>query len=123
MSATLVQEKGVIQNPIYYVSKVLIDAQTRYTRVEKLVFALFFTMRKLKRYFLSFRVIMLTEYPLRIIVENPEANDRITKWVKKIRPLGVTFELRTTIKGQIMATSLPSSHQDLHHRVTSRKRS
>jgi len=28
---------------------------------------------------------------------------RIAKWVTKLRPLGVTFELRAEIKGQILA--------------------
>jgi len=39
---------------------------------------------------------VLTEYPLRAIVENPET-------VTEIRPLGVTFESRTSIKGQVLA--------------------
>ena len=98
-SAALVRKDGGIQKPVYYVSKALIDAQTRYTRIEKLVFALFVAMGKLKNYFQSFPIIVLTEYPLRTIVENPEANDRITNCVADIRPLGVTFEPRTTIKG------------------------
>ena len=36
-------------------------------------------------------------------MENFEANGRIAKWVTEIRPLGVTFESRTTIKEQILA--------------------
>jgi len=36
-------------------------------------------------------------------MENSEANDRIAKWVTEIRPLGVTFEPRIAIKGQILA--------------------
>jgi len=51
VSTTLVQEDEGIQKPVYYVSKALIDAQTRYTRIEKLVYALFVTTRKLKYYF------------------------------------------------------------------------
>ena len=42
---------------------------------------------------------MLTEYPLRTIVKNLEASGRIAKWVAEIRPLEITFELRTLIKG------------------------
>ena len=45
---------------------------------------------------------MLTKYPLRTIVENPKANNRIAKWVTEIRLLRVTFELRIVIKGQIL---------------------
>ena len=59
-------------------------------------------MRKLKHYFQSFPVVILNEYPLRGIVENPEASGKIAKWVTKIRPLGVTFEPRISIKGQIL---------------------
>jgi len=46
---------------------------------------------------------MLTEYPLRTIVKNLEATGRIAKWVTKIRPVRVTFESRTIIKGQVLA--------------------
>ena len=46
---------------------------------------------------------MLTEYPLRTIVENPEANGRIAMWVTEIRCFRVPFESRTSIKGQILA--------------------
>jgi len=45
VSAALVREDGGIQKPDYYVSKAMIDAQTRYTRIEKLLFALFVTTR------------------------------------------------------------------------------
>jgi len=75
VSATLIWEGGGIQRQVYYVSKALIDAQTRYTRIQKLVLALFVTVRKLTHYFQSFPVVVLIEYPLRSIVENSEASD------------------------------------------------
>jgi len=40
VSAALVRGDGGIRKLVYYVSKALIDAQTKYTRIEKLVFAL-----------------------------------------------------------------------------------
>jgi len=83
--------------------KALIDCHTKYTRIEKLVLALFITVRKLKHYFQSFSVIILTGYPLRAIVENTEANGRIMKWVTEIRQLKVIFEPRASMKGQILA--------------------
>jgi len=61
VSTALLREDGGIQKPVYYVSKALIDGQTRYTRIEKLVFTLFITKRKLKHYFQSFPIVMLTE--------------------------------------------------------------
>ena len=47
VSAILVREDEGVQKPVYYVSKSLIDAQTRYTRIEKLISALFIITRKL----------------------------------------------------------------------------
>jgi len=61
VSAALIREGG-IRRLVYYISKALIDAQTRYTRIKKLVLALFFTVRKLKRHFQFSPVIVLTEY-------------------------------------------------------------
>ncbi|XP_074361163.1 uncharacterized protein LOC141701401 [Apium graveolens] len=40
VSAVLVKEEGSHQSPLYYVSKRLLDAETRYTSMEKLVYAL-----------------------------------------------------------------------------------
>ena len=37
--------------PVYYVSKTLVDAETRYLPLEKLVLALVHTTRKLPHYF------------------------------------------------------------------------
>ena len=50
MSAMLLRDQGV-QQPIYYVSKTLVDAETRYLPLEKLVLALVCATRKLPHYF------------------------------------------------------------------------
>jgi len=41
VSAVLVLEDEGVQKLVYYVSKSLIDTQTRYTRIENLIFAFF----------------------------------------------------------------------------------
>jgi len=54
-------------------------SHTRYQRLEKLVLALFIILRKLKHYFQTFPIMVLTEHPLRSIVENPEVTRRMSK--------------------------------------------
>ncbi|KAK1568798.1 hypothetical protein Q3G72_028909 [Acer saccharum] len=51
VSAVLVREEGSSQHPVYYVSKTLLDAETRYNRLEKLALALVMAARKLRPYF------------------------------------------------------------------------
>jgi len=50
VSVVLLKDQGV-QQPVYYVSKTLVDAETRYLPLEKLVLALVHTTRKLPHYF------------------------------------------------------------------------
>ena len=47
VSGVLVQDEGVAQTPIYYVSKALQDIDTRYSEIEKLALAIVVVARKL----------------------------------------------------------------------------
>ncbi|XP_022891750.1 uncharacterized protein LOC111406590 [Olea europaea var. sylvestris] len=76
VSGVLVKEKGKVQQPIYYVSKVLLDTETRYNLVEQLALALIVTARKLRQYFQSHPIIVLTNQPLKHILQKPDVSGR-----------------------------------------------
>ena len=101
MSGALVREDKGIQKPVCYVNHSMNSLQTWYQRLEKLVPTLFIVLRKLKHYFQTFSIIVLTEHPLRSVIENleenPEATGRISKWSLEIRPYGLRYEPRTAI--------------------------
>ena len=63
ISAVLLRDRGV-QHPVYYISKTLVDVETIYLPLEKLVLALVHATRKLPHYFQAHTVYVLTEYPL-----------------------------------------------------------
>ena len=63
VSAVLLRDQGV-QQLVYYVNKTLVDAETRYLPLEKLVLALVHATRKLSHYFQAHTIYVLTEYPL-----------------------------------------------------------
>ena len=63
VSVVLLRDQGV-QQPIYYVSKTLVDVEMRYLPLEKLVLALMHATRKLPHYLQPYTVYVLTEYPL-----------------------------------------------------------
>ncbi|XP_074342428.1 uncharacterized protein LOC141679979 [Apium graveolens] len=74
ISAALVREEEGQQAPVYYVSKRLLDTETRYTSMEKLVYALILATRKLRPYFQAHRIEVRTAYPLRHILHKPESS-------------------------------------------------
>ena len=65
VSATLVREEEKVQWPVYYVSKRLLDAETRYPKLEKLALTLMVASKKLRPYFHAHPLEVLTNYPLR----------------------------------------------------------
>ena len=68
MNVMLLRDRGV-QQLVYYISKTLVDAETRYLPLEKLVLALVHATRKLPHYFQAHTVHILTEYPLQSLLK------------------------------------------------------
>ena len=61
----LIRKEEKVQWLVYYISKRLIDAKTRYPEMEKLALALVIASQKLRPYFHSYTIRVLTNYPLR----------------------------------------------------------
>ena len=78
VSAVLLRDRG-IQQPVYYISKTLVDVETRYLRLEKLVLALVHATRKLPHYFQAHTVFVLTKYPLQSLLKRSDFIGRIAK--------------------------------------------
>ncbi|KAJ8632913.1 hypothetical protein MRB53_026249 [Persea americana] len=81
VSSVLVREDNGQQRPIYYTSKTLLDAETRYLQLEKLALALVTASRKLSHYFQTFTVVVVTEYPLKALLRKADFSGRISKWL------------------------------------------
>ena len=67
VSLAFVRKEEGIQWPIYYTSKSLLDAETRYPEVEKLVLALMVAAHKLHPYIQANTIIVLSpaKFPLK----------------------------------------------------------
>lgn len=74
VSAVLVREEGTRQLPIYYVSKALLDAETRYSHLEKLALALMVAARKLRPYFQAHPVVVVTYFPIKLVLHKHEVS-------------------------------------------------
>jgi hypothetical protein len=62
-----------VQRPVYFVSEVLSKSKARYQAVQKLLYALFITSRKLRHYFQEYSISVVTDYPLGDILRNQES--------------------------------------------------
>jgi hypothetical protein len=66
-----------VQRPMYFVSKVLSDSKTHYSQMQKLMYAILMTKRKLRHY--AHPITVVSKYPLGEVIQNPEAEGRIAK--------------------------------------------
>ncbi|XP_066361290.1 uncharacterized protein [Miscanthus floridulus] len=72
-------------------------------KVQKLLYAILVTSCKLCHYFEYYKIAVVTEFPLRDILCNKEANGRIIKWAVELRTYSIEFRSRPTIKSQALA--------------------
>jgi hypothetical protein len=96
VSASIIMEREEgrmykVQQPGYYISEVLLDSKIQYPHVQKLLYALLITSRKLHHYFESHKITMVTDFPLRDILHNRDVTRRLSKWVVELGALNVDF--------------------------------
>ena len=95
VNATLVREEEGKELPVFYVSKGLIDPETRYPDTEKIALALVVIARKLRPYFQSHTVLVHTKAPLRQILQNPKCSGRLAKWSVELSEFDIQYNPRT----------------------------
>ncbi|KAM1750065.1 hypothetical protein ACFX12_010838 [Malus domestica] len=92
-------EDGNVERPVYYASKALQDAETRYSNIEKLTLALVMSARKLRPYFQAHYIIVLINHPLRQILQSPDTFGRIIKWAITLGEFDISYQPKPAEKG------------------------
>ncbi|XP_076946589.1 uncharacterized protein LOC143618171 [Bidens hawaiensis] len=106
ISSVLMVERGETQVPIYFISRTLKGPEERYLLVEKLVLALIYTARKLRRYFQAHVVRVLTNQALQQVLSKPEVSGRLTKWAVELGDHTLEYRPKTAIKGHVLTDFL-----------------
>ncbi|GJW53367.1 reverse transcriptase domain-containing protein, partial [Tanacetum coccineum] len=106
VGAVLMTERDSIQTPVYFVSRALQGPELNYTPMEKLVLALVFAAKRLRRYFQAHPIAVITDQPIRQVMSRPEVAGRLQKWSIMLGEHNITYRPRTSVKGQILADFL-----------------
>jgi hypothetical protein len=96
----------LVQRPVYFISEVLSETKIRYPQIQKLLYAVILTRQKLRHYFESHPVTMVSSFPLGEIIQCQEASGRIAKWAVELMGEAISFVPRKAIKSQVLADFL-----------------
>ncbi|XP_048605553.1 uncharacterized protein LOC125583053 [Brassica napus] len=117
VSSVLIREDRGEQKPIFYTSKRMTEPETRYPTLEKMALAVVTSARKLRPYFQSHTIEVLSNQLLRTVMQNTNQSGRLTKWAMELSEHDIVYKNRTAAKSQVLADFLieltPELEQDL----------
>jgi ribonuclease HI len=86
--------------------------------LEKVLYAVLMASRKLRHYFQSYHIIVPSSQPLKDIIRNREATERVGKWVVELNEFTIDFVHRYLIQSQALADFIvdwmPWAHEEGH---------
>ncbi|KAL0394673.1 UNVERIFIED_CONTAM: Polyprotein P3 [Sesamum latifolium] len=69
------------ENSLYYLSRTMTPNELKYSPIEKLCLALIFAIQKLKHYFQSHRIHLVSKAnPLKYVMTKPVLSDKLSRW-------------------------------------------
>ena len=74
-----------MEQPVYYVSHALKDAETRYPRAEKACLAIVYASYGLHHYFLAYEVWLMTKsHAIKALLLQPIISGKISQWLLQL---------------------------------------
>jgi len=100
IGSALIQEFERRERVIYYLSRRLVDAKTRYSAIEMLCLCLYFSCIKLRHYLLSAGcTIIWKDDVVRHMLSMPIMSGRIGKWILALSEFDLRYESAKVVKG------------------------
>nr|GFA98432.1 reverse transcriptase domain-containing protein [Tanacetum cinerariifolium] len=103
ISAVLLTDRNFVQTPVYFVSKALKKTEVNYSAMEKLVLALVFAAKRLRRYFQAHPIVVITDQPIKQVISKPDASGQLQKWSVLQGEHNISYRPCTAVKGRILA--------------------
>ena len=108
IGALIAQEDGSgIEQPVYYISCVLKDAETRYPRVERACLAIVYALQRLHHYFLAYEVwLMAKSHAIKALLQQPILSGRISQWLLQLSQYDLKAGTTKAVKSQAIVDLL-----------------
>jgi hypothetical protein len=104
----LAQENNAkVECVIYYLSKKMMDYETRYTPLEKTCWGLVWATKKLRHYLLAHPVVLVSRLdPIKYLFEKPALIGKLARWLLLLAEFDLKYMTRKSVKGRAVAEFL-----------------
>ena len=94
---------------IYYLSKRMLEYETRYIVIERYCLALVLATRRLRHYMTEYSVHLVSRLdPLRYLFDRPALIGRLMRWLVLLMEFDIHYVTQKSIRGSIVADHLAS---------------
>ncbi|KAK9932282.1 hypothetical protein M0R45_019525 [Rubus argutus] len=108
IGALLAQDDGNgVEHPVYYVSRLLGEAESRYPSTERVCLTLIYEAQRLRHYFLAHKLhLMVKTDPVRYLLTKPVLSGRLARWLLQLSEFDIECVSPRAIKGQAVIDML-----------------
>ena len=104
IASVLVQKHDGQEMVVFYLSRRMLDTETRYLEIEKLCLCLFFTCTKLRHILLSAETIVICKSDvIKYMLSAPVLKDRLGKWMFALSEFDIRYQPTKAVEGQALA--------------------
>jgi hypothetical protein len=121
IGAILAQEDAGKEFAVAYMSRRMLDAETRYTHVERLCLALYYACSKFRHYLLSSMCTVACKHDVvKHLIQKPILSDWMGKWAFSLVEYDLVYEPLRVARGQAIANFITDHGTKLVRRAWSR---
>ncbi|KAK1660444.1 hypothetical protein QYE76_048603 [Lolium multiflorum] len=100
----VVQVYDGLEKVVFYLSRRMLDAETRYLEIEKLCLCLFFTCTKIQHILLKAEIIVICKSDvIKHMLSAPVLKGRLGKWMFALSEFDIRYQPAKAVKGQALA--------------------
>jgi ribonuclease HI len=104
IASVVVQAYDGKEKVVFYLSRRMLDTETRYHEIEKLCLYLFFTYTKLRHILLFVEIIIICKSDvIKHMMSAPVLKGRLGKWMFALSELDIWYQPTKAVKGQALA--------------------